>query len=95
MRRRYSLNLVFNQIEINSVIIDSHYEKKHFHSMTDEIILKLVKQLDWIVMSPNIVKFPYYYFVQDRMLLNDKFYKLIWLLEDSESYIGVINAYRR
>ena len=38
---------------------------------------------------------PYTYYVTDRMKLDDKFYKLVGLLEGDALYIGVINAYRR
>lgn len=38
---------------------------------------------------------PYLYFVNDKMQLGDKFYKLVWLLDKNEIFIGVINAHRR
>lgn len=38
---------------------------------------------------------PYEYFVTDRLTLDKKLYKLVWLLEDDQLYIGVVNAYRR
>lgn len=94
-RREYPLEIIFNGIEINKVIIDTHYEKKHSSSITDEIILDLVKQLDGRVVLPEDVEPPYSYFMQDRMELDGKFYRLIWLAEDHELYIGVVNAHRR
>jgi hypothetical protein len=93
--REYQLEIAFNGIEINRVIIDAHYEKKHSSSITDEIILDLVKQLHGRVVLPDEEKPPYSYFIQDRMELNGKFYRLIWLAENHELYIGVVNAHRR
>jgi hypothetical protein len=42
-RREYSVSIVVNQIRITKVIIDPHYEAKHAASISDELILKLVK----------------------------------------------------
>jgi len=77
------------------VVIDPHFEAKHANSITDEIILDLVKQLDGKIILPDEVTPPYSYFKQDRMELNGKFYRLIWLVEENEIYIGVVNAHRR
>lgn len=77
------------------MIIDSHYAEKHADSITDEIILKLVHQLNNRVVLPQDVKSPYSCFVEDQIELEGKKYKLIWLTEDDRLYIGVINAYRR
>jgi hypothetical protein len=38
---------------------------------------------------------PFFYFSTDKIELNGKFYKLVWLLEEDQIYIGVVNAYRR
>jgi len=82
-------------MRISKVIIDPHYEEKHADSISDEIIIQLVKTLDGEVIDPDQESPPYSYFTQDKMELNGKFYKLIWLLEDDQIYIGVVNAYRR
>ena len=93
-RREYSINAHINEILVTRVIIDDHYEKKHAQSINDEIILGLVQTLDGKLFEPDDVKAPYSYFVTDNIELNGKFYKLIWLLEDHEIYIGVVNAHR-
>jgi len=77
------------------VIIHPHYEEKHAESITDEIILALVKKLDGLIVIPDDISPPYTYFTEDKMELNGKLYKLIWLLEDDQIYIGVVNAHRR
>jgi hypothetical protein len=94
-KREYPLKIRVNNTFIDKVIIDSHYEEKHSESISDKIILALVKTLDGNFYEPEVIKGKYNYFVTDKVWLNNKRYKLIWLLEDNEIYIGVINAYRR
>lgn len=94
-RREYKINLMFNEQQIVKVIIDNHFEGKHSDSIDDQIIFKLVSLLDGQIQLPEDSDPPYSYFVKDGIELNGKKYKLIWLLEDSCFYIGVINAYRR
>lgn len=94
-RREYDIDILVNRRRITKVIIDSHYEKKHSATVDDQIILKLVKTLDGEIIEPDAEDPPYSYFSQDRIEVDGKFYKLIWLLEDDELYVGVVNAYRR
>lgn len=93
-RREYAVDLIVNDIKINKVIVDPHYEEKHSESINDEIILNLVKTLDGKLFEADAVKEPYSYYVTDEIVIEGKKYKLIWLLEDHQIYIGVINAYR-
>lgn len=90
----YKLRLTINGRKITSVIIDPHYEKKHSKSINDEIILSLVHQLDGRFFDHDAEKNGYQYFTTD-LVFNSKKYRLIWLLEDHEIYVGIINAYRR
>ena len=94
-RREFPIELYFNDILILKVIIDTHYEKKHSVSFDDKIILELVKQLNGKMIVPDAITKPYSYFKQVLMELNGKFYRLIWLLEENQIYIGVVNAHRR
>lgn len=94
-RREYSISIVVNRKQINKVIIDSHYEEKHSESISDEIILQLVNELNGREFEPDDVDTPYSYFIADKIELNGKLYKLVWLLEDGQIYIGIVNAYRR
>lgn len=93
-RREYDINILFNVIEIKKVIIDPHYETKHSKSISDEVILRLVRELDGLKLPPEDEKPPYSYFMYE-MELDDKHYRLVWLLEKNQIYVGVINAYRR
>jgi hypothetical protein len=94
-RREYDISIEFNFRRIKKVIIDPHYKEKHAESITDEIILELVKKLDGLVVVPDDVNPPFSYFKDDSMELNGKLYRLIWLLEDDQIYIGVVNVHRR
>lgn len=94
-RREYSVDLTINNTRISRVIIDSHYEEKHSESVNDDIILELVRSLDKKRFEADAIRKPFSYFVTDKITVNHKNYKLIWLLEDDCLYIGVINAYRR
>jgi len=94
-RRSYPITITINQIAIRTVIIDDHYEEKHSPTINDELILELVQTLDQKLFEPVDVKAPYSYFVTDQMEYNNQYYKLIWMLEENEIYIGVVNAYRR
>jgi hypothetical protein len=93
-RRKYFVNLTANDQKIKAVIIDSHYEKKHSASMTDELILDLVQLLDDGDFEPESAAGNFEYYVANDLILKNKKYRLIWLIEKSEIYIGVINAYR-
>ena len=73
-RREYKVNLVVNHRKILKVIIDPHFEEKHGESITDEIIIGLVKTLDGEVVIPDQVSPPYSYFTTDRIEFKGKFY---------------------
>jgi hypothetical protein len=94
-RREYGIEITVNGQVVHKVIIDPHYEEKHGASVDDQIVLELVKQLDGELFEPEAIQPPYTYFVTEGMELNGKRYKLIWLLEDDQLYVGIVNAYRR
>ena len=94
-RREFSINIRVNSRKVHKVIIDSHFELKHKSVINDELILRLVKELDRGVFPVQDRSGAFEYFVTDKMLLDGKFYKLVWCLEDDELYIGIVNAYRR
>lgn len=94
-RREYPISINVNGLFITKLIIDPHYELKHSDSISDELIIELVKKFDGLEVDPDDVDPPFAYFMSDKLELNGKFYKLIWPLEDHQIYIGVVNAYRR
>ncbi len=81
-RREYDINLFINNTIISKVIIDDHYEKKHSESVDDKIIISLVKKLNNEVFEASSSKGDYHYFVTEKVL-NEKNYRLVWLLEDN------------
>lgn len=95
IRREYSRRITVNNRLLLRVIIDPHYEVRHSKYMSDSLILDLVMQLHGYQFEPVSSKEGYEYFVTDNLRIRGKAYKLIWLLEKDESYIGVINAFRR
>ena len=75
-RREYDICIEVNDRRINKVIIDPHYEEKHSESITDEIILVLVKMLDGKKVIPDEVSAPFSYFAEDGIEFDGKLYKL-------------------
>lgn len=94
-RREYRISVVVNGIKITKVIIDPHYELKHSKTMNDKLILELVQSLDGQFFPPEDEKAPFKYFAKDDIVLRNKVYKLVWLIEEHQIYIGVVNAHRR
>jgi hypothetical protein len=95
-RRVYPLQLSINGRRLERVVIDPHFEKKHSSSVTDEIVLALVRRLDGKTFLPvDADEDGFQYFVNDQIAVDRKFYKLIWLLHEEELFVGIVNAYRR
>lgn len=94
-RRDYKISITVNSISVTRVIIDPHYELKHSDSVDDATILNLVQLLDGQTFAPEAERDGFQYFKTDPLDLNGVNYRLIWLLEKNEIYIGVINAFRR
>jgi hypothetical protein len=95
-RREYIIDLIINGRQLKRLIIDPHYEVKHGDSVSDKIIIDLVKELDGgFYRVEKVDGQGFQYFVEDHLELNNKLYKLIWLLHDDEIFIGVVNCYRR
>ena len=94
-RRDYQISITVNNRVVNRVVIDLHYEIKHADSVNDKIILELVHMLDGKTFTPEAERDGFQYFKTEPLVLIDVNYRLIWLLEKNEIYIGVINAFRR
>lgn len=94
-RRVYLGGLTVNGIYIKRIIIDPHYEEHHANSINDSLIINLVRTLHGEFHMPVDQECSYRYFVKDHIPCDGKHYKLVWLMEEKEFYVGVINAYRR
>ncbi len=95
MSRRiyYVSSIYFNERFFGEVIIDPHYEEKHSSYMTDKLIIDLVKKLHGKEDEPTDHKEEFSYYSK-RIRFDQKFYRLVWVLEKDQFYIGVINAFR-
>ena len=95
LRRSFKVDILVNGKRIHHVVVDPHYELKHAGTISDPLILALVALLDGGDFTPEISAKGFEYYATDNLLLKGKRYRLVWLLEKDELYIGVINAYRR
>ena len=95
--RKYPIEITVNGYAISSVLIGRHYLKKHGSYMNDELILKLVAELDGGDFPVDSTTAGINDYVADIQLDDtEKIYRLIWLFEgENLEVLGVINAYRR
>lgn len=95
-RREHQLRVIVNGTLFDRVVIDTHYEKKHKTTINDKVILGLVQAMYGQNFLPETVsESGFKYFTNDPWPLDGKWYRLIWLILPDESYIGVLNAFRR
>lgn len=94
-RRSFDINITVNGHRIKKVVIDQHYALKHADSMSDALILELVYLLNGGDFEPEAVTKDFEYYTTENLVLRGKKYRLIWLIEKDQIYIGVVNAYRR
>ena len=90
-RKTYTLNIETNGYSFSKVEISQHYQEKH-PDITDELILELLK---WFVDQKDFQpdKLTTDYFVLEKILHLGKKYKLVWQIENQNSFI-VVNCYR-
>ena len=74
------------------MIIDPHVDK-HADHITDELIKRMVYQLDGGLFYPEKELDGFSYFAA-LLQIEGLYYKLVWLLEKDYLYIGVATAYR-
>ena len=87
--------MIISGILINEIVIDDHYQMKHSAHMNDELILLLMKSLNLEELRVDQQSSCYQYFTTESIHADGKQYRLILVMEDGESYIGVVNAFRR
>ena len=83
--------ITINGRRISKVIVDPHVNKHK--DITDDVILDLVRELDGAEQRPDETKTLFEYYVS-RIQIYDKQYRLVWLLEDNQLYIGIVTAFR-
>ena len=93
MRREYSIDpITINGKIIKKLVIDPHVDK-HADHISDDLIKKMVRQLDGGVFHSEKELDGFSYFAT-ILKVEGLYYRLVWLLEKSCLYIGVITAYR-
>jgi hypothetical protein len=77
-------------------MIDSHYQLKHAKHMNDPLILDLVRGLNGrTFIAETVTESGWEIYVNDPWYFGAKPYRLVWCLHPDETYIGIINAFRR
>ena len=95
--KKYAIEITVNGHAITTVLVGRHYLKKHASYMSDDLILRLVAELDGGTFPVDSSTAGLDYYVADVQLGDvEKTYRLIWLFEGERlEVLGVINAYRR
>ena len=93
-RPEYPLQISINGRDLNRVVIDQHYKDRHSESITDEIILDLVRDLDGKSFPIERIRGEFEYFTVEPVLREEKPYRIILVLCVSDDYLGVVNAFR-
>ena len=92
-RRVYEIKTLYiNRLFITKVIIDPHVDK-HSDHINDELILKIIRELHCKNYEYMMIRNRFKYF-RSFIKWDEKWYKIIWLLEDNESYIGIVTIHK-
>ena len=92
-RNEYPLKLRINGRQLSRVIIDQHYQLNH-PEINDDLILKLVGELEDGHFLIEEKKGEFEYFTVGPVIYKERPYKLILLLCVCDDFLGVINAFR-
>lgn len=93
MRREYDIELLtINKKRITKLIVDGHVDK-HSDHINDDLIKKLIRYLDGELFEPTKEVDGFQYFAS-TIKESEKWYKVVWLLEENSLYIGVITAFK-
>lgn len=92
-RRSYKITPVkINDYIVDEIIIDPHVDKHNDH-IDNELILELVQTLGCSNTQLSEYKDTYTYFVS-LIDYEKSTYKMVWLVEQSKFYIGIITAFK-
>ena len=92
--RKRELTVTVNGLKFNEIWIDPHYEENHSDSMSDELILRLVRLLDGVYdLNYREAESGFLYWATS-LELDGKSYRLVWLMPPDHRYLGVRNAFR-
>jgi hypothetical protein len=93
-RPEYPVHLLVNGRVLKRVVIDPHYRERHAESISDELILKLVQDLDGKNFPIELSQGEFEYFTVEPVIYEEKPYRLVLLLCMTDEFLGVINAFR-
>ncbi len=94
MYRSYKGVFWFNDELYPELLIDPHFEVKHSASISDDLIIKLVRRLHLSDFELSGTKSGYGYYKVNAEYLG-KLYRLILVVPLHREYLGVRNAHRR
>lgn len=92
--REYYINIIFNGIRFNKLVISDHFEAKHDDHIDDLDIKGLVELLDEDFRPLGELDEGFYYIALEGLLIEARPYRLVLCLPEDYEYIGVINAFR-
>ena len=96
MFRHHKLNVCVNGTWFHDVLIDSHVMERHGSSIDDQLVLNLVEKLHMgFYKVEDTDENGFDYFVNEELILDEKPYRLVWLMPPDKSYLGVRTAFRR
>lgn len=93
VRSEYRLSITLNQRRFSRVLIDQHYLKKH-PELSDEIILELVKVVNYEIFHVDERQGEFEYFAVEPVFFSARPYRLILVVCSNDDYLGVVNAFR-
>ena len=91
--KEYKLSLLINGRKLSRVIISQHYKVNH-PEMSDPLILRLMSELNGQFFDVEEAKGDFEYFKAEPVVLEDKPYRVVFLLCVGEDFLGVVNAFR-
>ena len=93
-RRIYKVQerLIVNNRLVAEIIIDPHVDKHKDH-IDDALIISLVMLLSGRSFEADTKSDGFDYFVS-KILFEEKVYRLVWLQQDLQFYIGVVTAFK-
>lgn len=95
-KRVYEVRVRFDGRWFERVVISDHYEERHQASMNDDLILGILGALGGRAQEPNSIgRDGYRYFVFDQVLYQERPYRIVVTYHPLESFLGVVNAFRR
>lgn len=91
--KKLSIPVSFNGHSFSELQISGHYKESHAEITLNEIE-SLVYGLRGRTVSPHESKGGFTYFASEPEYLGNKAYRLVWLIPDDLSFIGIVNVFR-